>query len=114
MPCDSRPFRPRQTLAERKEEVRSVVQKLEALLASKQVTAKVGPQGAIAFAGWSETDRAGITDACVYRRIMASGSATSRQAIARAEALAGRTVNKATVATGTHSHDGGKSWHHGH
>lgn len=114
MPCDSRPFRPRQTLTERKAEVKSAVQKLEALLASKKVLARVGPQGAIAFGGWDGDDRAGITDACAYRRIMASGSATARQAIARAEMLAGRTVSKATVATGTHSHDGGKSWHHGH
>lgn len=114
MPCDTKPFRAQQTLTERKAEVSFAVQKLEGLLASKKVTAKVGPQGSIAFTDWEGGDRAGITDACAYRRIMASGSATSRQAIARAEALAGRGVNKAAVAQGVHSHDNGSTWHKGH
>ena len=66
-------------------------------------------QGAIAFEGWS--NRAGVTDSCAYRRIMATGGALARQAIAKAEAAAGRTVNKQAVAQGYHSHDGGRSWH---
>jgi hypothetical protein len=45
---------------------------------------------------------------------MATGSALAKQAIARAEQLAGRTVDRAALTAGHHSHDGGKTWHHGH
>ena len=67
--------------------------------------------GAIAFVGpeW-EGVRSGVTDACAYRRIMATGSALARQEILRAEQLAGRTVNRQVVAAGVHSHDGGATW----
>jgi hypothetical protein len=74
------------------------------------VRAVVGPQGAIAFTGWNN-GRDGVTDACAYRRIMSTGSSMAKAAIARAEALAGRSVDRAQVTLGTHSHDGGKSWH---
>jgi hypothetical protein len=52
-----------------------------------------------------------VTDACAYRRIMATNSALARAAIARAEQLSGRSVDKAAVAHGMHSHDGGVTWH---
>jgi hypothetical protein len=42
---------------------------------------------------------------------MATGSAMAKTAIARAEALAGRSVNRQAVAQGHHSHDGGATWH---
>jgi hypothetical protein len=114
MVCDTRPRRKGQTLTERKAEVNNAVKKLEALLASKRVTAKVGPQGAISFAGWQEADKDGVSDACAYRRIMSTGSAMTRMEIARAEALAGRPVDKTAIAHGHHSHDGGSTWHKGH
>lgn len=112
MACDTR-LKPRQTITERKVEVRKAVTQLEKLLASKAVTAVVGPQGAIAFQGWGE-ERDGVSDACAYRQIMVHGSALTKAAIARAEQLAGKSVNRQVVGHGVHSHDGGKTWHKGH
>ena len=114
MPCDTR-RRPGQSLDQRKAEVRTSVSRLATLLATAAVKPVISKAtGAIAFSGWSEADRANITDACAYRLLMATGSATAKAAIARAEALAGRTVNRQALAQGVHSHDGGHSWHHGH
>lgn len=113
MPCDTR-LKPRQTITQRKDEVRKAVDTIDAGLKSGRIKAKVGPQGAIAFQGVAETDRDGVTDACVYRRIMISGSAQAKQAIIQAEKVAGRTVNRSIVGAGVHSHDGGATWHDGH
>lgn len=110
MPCDSQPFTRTQTLSERKEQVLASVTKLNALLAKGVVKPKIGPKGEVFFENWTAQDRAGITDTCAYRRIMAIGSSLAKAAIARAEALAGRSVNKQTVAIGAHSHDG-VNWH---
>lgn len=110
MPCDTR-LKPRQTIQERAKEIREATNRLAQALAAGRVKAKIGPQGAIAFEGWDETSRDGVTDACAYRRIMATGDALARMTIARAEQLAGRSVNKQAVGIGIHSHDGGKSWH---
>ena len=51
--------------------------------------------GSIAFRGWVEGEQARVTDACGYRLILSTGSALAKQAIARAEQLAGRTVDRA-------------------
>lgn len=110
MPCD-RKLKPRQTIQQRAEEIRGVVAKLAAGLAAGRIKAKVGPQGAIAFDGLAETDRDGVSDNCAYRRLMATGSPMALQAIARAEALAGRSVDKQVIGQGVHSHDSGKTWH---
>lgn len=111
MPCDSVRSTPQQTLAERMAEVRSASARIAALLAQQKVKVKIGPQGAIAFIGIPDQDRVGMTDACIYRRVMASGTHAARQAIVKAEQLSGRTVDKRMVAQGIHSHDGGASWH---
>lgn len=113
MPCDTR-LKPRQTISERKLEVKKAVEKFSTGLATGAVKAKVGPQGAIAFSGLTESERDGVTDACVYRQLMVHGSALARAKIAQAEAVAGRSVDKQALAQGHHSHDGGNHWHHGH
>lgn len=113
MPCDSQTL-PNQTLRDRIKEVQDAVKELDNKLKARQVKPIVGPQGAIAFAGWEDASRRRITDACAYRRIMATGSALAKAEIARAETMAGRSVDKKVIATGAHSHDGGKSWHGGH
>jgi hypothetical protein len=113
MPCDTR-LKARQTIQQRADEVRAVVMKLSAALTSGRVKPKVGPQGAIAFEGFTAEERDGVTDACAYRRLMVTGSALAKAAIARAEQIAGRSVDKQALAHGHHSHDGGKTWHHGH
>jgi len=110
MPCDT-VLRKNQTISQRKEEIRKVVERLSTGLASGRLKVKVGPQGAIAFLGLTDDDRSGVTDACAYRRIMVEGSALAKQAIARAEQLAGRSVDRKVVAQGIHSHDGGHHWH---
>ena len=110
MPCDTR-LKPRQTTQQRAQEVRDAVARLDALLKLKLIKPVVGKQGGIAFAGWTEESRDGITDACAYRRIMATGSALARAEIAKAEQLAGRSVDMRVVGQGLHSHDGGHSWH---
>lgn len=113
MPCDTS-LAPNQTINQRADEVRSVVQRVQVGLTSGTVKVKVGPQGAVAFDGISDAQRDRVTDACIYRRIMATGSALAKAAIARAEQLSGRTVDRQVIGQGAHSHDGGKTWHSGH
>jgi hypothetical protein len=111
MPCDTR-LKPRQTISERAAEVRQATERLAAAIAAGRVRPVIDKAtGAIAFQNWDTTSRDGITDACAYRRIMATGSAMAKLAIERAEQLAGRRVNKQAVGQGVHSHDGGATWH---
>ena len=110
MPCDTK-LKANQTVKQRADEVRKAAERISAGLASGTVKVKVGPQGAIAFVGLAEEERDGITDACAYRRVMVSGSALAKAAIARAEQLAGRTVDKRVIGQGAHSHDEGRTWH---
>lgn len=110
MPCDTR-LKKNQTIQQRADEVRKAVAKVGAALASGIVKITIGPQGAIAFLGITEEDRDGVTDACIYRRIMATGSAIQKAKIEMAERLAGRAVDRKMVAHGHHSHDGGRTWH---
>ena len=110
MPCDTS-FLPNQTISQRKDEITRAVGRLSTLLAAGTVKAKVGPKGSIAFDGWTNEDRSRVTDACAYRRVMATGSALAKAQIAKAEAMAGRTVDRQVVGHGVHSHDGGQTWH---
>lgn len=113
MPCDTR-LKPRQTIQQRAEEVRKVVTYANTLLQERKLKVRVDrTSGAIAF-DLSDSERDGVTDACLFRRIMATGSALAKAEIQRAELLAGRSVNRQALTQGIHSHDGGKSWHHGH
>lgn len=110
MPCDTQRL-PDQTIQERADEIRKATAKFAAALANGSAKVKVGPQGAVTFEGISTQDRARITDACAYRRIMVSGNALAKAKIAQAEAIAGRTVNRQVIGQGVHSHDGGRTWH---
>lgn len=109
MACDTR-LKARQTIQQRAEEVRRAAATIDAAIVKRLVKIRVGRQGAIAFEGISDAERDGLTDACIYRRLMATGSALARAQIARAEQLAGRTVDRRVVAQGVHSHDG-VTWH---
>jgi hypothetical protein len=108
MVCETR-LKPRQTIQERAAEVRSAVGRLDALLKKRRVKPRVGPQGAIAFDGWDNKDRDGVSDNCAYRQIMKHGSSLAKAEIAKAEMLAGRSVDKQVVAQGVHAH--GDEWH---
>lgn len=114
MACETR-LRPRQTLVERKAEVKKVIYDINALIATGKVRPVVDKRtGAIAFQGFDDNLRDGVTDACVYRQLMVSGSFLTKQKIMAAEQLAGRTVNKEALAAGVHSHDGGQTFGPGH
>lgn len=112
MPCDTRMRFPGQTISQRAVEVRTAADKLAQRLASGRIKINIDKaSGAINFDGWDANERNGITDSCAYRKIMSGTSAAAKMAIARAEQLAGRAVDKKAVAQGIHSHDGGRTWH---
>ncbi len=106
MPCDSQANATPQKRAEQKD----ALARLAAALAAGTVQAVVGRAGGIAFKGWTEADRRGLSDVCAYRALMAQSSPELRRAIARAEAMAGWKLDERTIAAGMHSHDGGHSW----
>lgn len=113
MPCDTI-FRRNQTITVRKEEIKKVIKTVEDGLARGKIKAVVSKKGGVAFDGLAVTDRDDVTDACVYRAIMRSGSALSRHMLMKAENQAGVRIDQKVVAGGHHSHDGGKSWSDGH
>jgi hypothetical protein len=113
MVCETR-LRPRQTAAQRAADVRKAAEAFVKGLAAGRIKVKVGPQGAIAFDGITEQERDGVSDACAYRKVMASNNALAKLAIKRAEILAGRGVSSEALAAGFHSHDGGVTFHSGH
>jgi hypothetical protein len=98
-------------MAQRMSEIRTAAEQIDRLIAQRKVGVKVGPQGAVTFTGLSDSDRDGMTDACVFRMLSHSGSAATKMALMRAEQLAGRSIDRSVVAHGTHSHDGGNTWH---
>lgn len=109
MPCDTY-YREQQTKLQREREIKEKLEKLERLMQmGREVQVVIGPTGAIMFKGWSKEDRAGITDACAYRKLTAKGSWALKQAIMKAETLSGKKVNPQVIAAGVHSHDG-KNW----
>jgi hypothetical protein len=111
MPCDTRLRRRGQTLQQRAAEVKKVAVDVDTMIAAGKVKPVVDRRtGAIAFQGLTDAERDGATDACIYRRIMVSGSSHTKAALLRAEQLAGRSVDKQALAQGVHSHDGGQSW----
>lgn len=117
MACDTR-FRQGQTLSERKEEVKKAITLLDKLIAAGKVNMRVGTEGlgkgAVVFKGWSDAERAGITDACAFRLLTSSASMLTKLKMQQAQQMSGVSVNKQTLAHGVHSHDGGATWHKGH
>ena len=113
MPCDTR-LKQGETVQTRKETVKKAVGRLEAALTQGRVKIKLGPTGAVALDGWKAEERDDVTDVCAIRTLQSQNSWALRQAIAKAEASQGRKANMQQVAAGTHSHDGGNTWHPGH
>lgn len=115
MVCDTKPFRRGQSLEQRKAEVKKIVYDVNSLISTGKIKPVVDRKtGAVAFQGLDENLRGGVSDACIYRRLLVSGSSLAKAALQRAELVAGRSVDKQMLAQGVHSHDGGASWHHGH
>lgn len=103
MPCDT--VRQKgQSLSERKAELKKKAEQIAKDLAAGRIRMKVGPQGAVAFVG--QFDRGGMTDACIYRRVMAGNNVVAKLKIAAAGP-----VSKVAIGQGIHSHDGGSTWH---
>lgn len=111
MPCDSR-IPVGMTAEQREQQIKAALKKLEQSLSEGKVMVKIGPQGALAFAGWF--DRDGVSDVCAYRRLTVAKSWALKQAVAKAEMMAGRKMDANAVGTGVHSHDGGMTWNKGH
>lgn len=101
MPCDA---------TKTEAEIDAAIQTLAAGLASDEIDAVIGPEGSIAFRGWSPGDKNGVSDICAFRRLEQRGDEGLRRSLMRAEALAGQTLNRQAVAAGVHSHDGGQTW----
>jgi hypothetical protein len=109
--CETRLQNKNQTLSERKTQVKEIVAFTDELIRKSKVKIVVDKRtGAVAFSGMTDAERGGVSDACTYRMIMATGSVLAKQAIARAEQLAGRSVNRQALTNGVHSHDGGQTW----
>lgn len=105
MPCTSQP---NMTPSARQLQ-QAALARLDSAIARGSVRVVIGREGAIAFRGWQ--DREGISDLCAYRALAASNSPSLRRAIARAEAISGNKLNARAIASGTHSHDGGATFH---
>jgi hypothetical protein len=110
MACDTQPMKG-QTLTERKTQVKEIIAFTDELIRKGKIKIVVDKRsGAIAFDGMTPQERGNVSDACTYRMLMVSGSVLAKQAIARAEQLAGRGVNRQALTNGVHSHDGGHTW----
>jgi len=107
MPCYNK-LRAGQTAQQREREVQESVDRLKELLATGQAKIIIGPEGGIAFQGW--TDRRDISDLCAYHRLLAEGCAELTRSIIMAETQQGRKVSAAAIAGGLHSHDEGQTW----
>jgi hypothetical protein len=104
MPCMTQPdLTPTAKQAQRK-----ALDRLEQALGAGTVRVVVAKSGAIAFDGWAEADRSGVSDLCAYRAI--SNSPAMRRALLRAEAMSGNRMDPRAIAAGLHSHDGGRTW----
>lgn len=104
MPCLTQPNATQQQKTNQREALR----RLQAALAAGTVTVVIGPRGAIAFKGWADDQRLGVSDICAYRAL--SNTAELRRAVLRAEAMSGQRMDPRAVAQGLHSHDDGATW----
>lgn len=110
MPCNTK-LKAKQTVAQRAKEVRKAGEAIDKLIASGQAGIKVDRRtGGVAFTGIPDGVRDGMTDVCIIKKIWTSGSHQAKQALAKAERLAGRSVSKQAIEQGLHSHDGGNTW----
>ena len=109
MPCDT--YTPQgMTLQQRGEQIDAALKDLERRLSTGDVRVALSRQGAIAFQGWSGEARGGISDVCAYRLLAVKNSPELRRAVARAESQQQVKLNPMAIASGEHSHDGGKTW----
>ena len=87
---------------------RTALERLIAAVGAGSVSVVVGRSGSVAFKGWSDAAREGVSDLCAYRAI--ANAPEIRRALFRAEALSGNKLDPRAMASGLHSHDGGSTW----
>lgn len=85
--------------------------RLEVALLSGSVTVAIGDEGSIAFQGWEGSRD--LSDTCAFHHLEMRNSFALHQAIEMAESLSGKKISKEAIASGLHSHDGGKTWGRG-
>lgn len=110
MACDTK-LAVGQTIRQRIQDIIKATKGLDAALANGTVKIMINSRGAVAFIGWPDFNRDGITDGCALRRILATGSPAAKAALARAEKHYGRQIDRRVMAQGVHSHDEGQTWH---
>lgn len=103
MPCLTQP----KLAPAKRNQQKEALARLEAALTSGTVSLIIGASGSIAFRGWNQ--REDVSDLCAYRALSAANSPALRRAVMRAEAFGGK-INQRAIASGHHSHDGGKTW----
>lgn len=86
----------------------TALQRLAAAVGAGTVKLVVGRSGSVAFAGWKDDEREGVSDLCAYRAI--SHAPEVRRALMRAEAMSGNRMDPRAIASGLHSHDSGSTW----
>lgn len=94
-------LKPQQTAAQRLAEVAKKMRQFDSMIASGRLKMKVLPGGKVSFPGIPESDRDGISDACIFHTVNRTGSAAAKMALARAEQLQGKVSRH-----GVHTHDG--------
>lgn len=103
--------KPNQTQEERNREIDRNMDRIDALMASGQVTYALGPNGQPIFGGLTREQRDGLDDNCIYRRITERGSRAAIAAIDQVERSTGRVTDRNAH---THTHDGGRTWDRNH
>jgi hypothetical protein len=93
-------LKPRQTAEQRLAEVAKRMRQLDGMIASGRLKMSVRG-GKPVFQGIPESERDGISDACIFHTLSNTGSAAARIALARAEQLQGKVSRH-----GVHTHDG--------
>lgn len=104
MPCMTQP-----TLTEQQKASQvDALKRLQAAIGAGTVQIVVGRNGGIAFKGWAQEARSGVSDLCAYRVL--ANAPEVRRAVFRAEAMSGNKLDPRAIASGLHSHDNGATW----
>ena len=82
MPCD---YIEQETEEQAQRRISGALRELTEGLKSKRISATQDRTGRVTFGGWSAASRAGMCDACAYRKLVAKGSQPLRYALAQSE-----------------------------